>query len=472
MVHLYLCLIGLFMKKGLLILAGIFAYSCGVIDKRPSPVYFGGEIVNPTSPYVVLFKDDLVIDSAKLDRSNRFKINFIAESEGLYHFDHSPQFHYVYLEKGDSLNLRLNTLEFDESIVFSGKGEEINNFIVELFLANEEDDRIVDQYFQLEPDVFNEKIESIRHEKLQQLSSLLKEVSLSSRATALINATIDYNAFIYKEKYPFYHKRATHEENLHNIPSKFYSYRKELSLNNKDLIYFRPYYNFMKYHLGNLAYMECKEFCLNSSDTKGAIHFNEHKLKLIDSLIQEKKLKDNLYRNVVMHYLLKVRDTPENTLSFMETFKAYSPVNTHMDEINQLYKDINNLQPNNTIPNLMVQNSDGRSVGLNDISKDKKVIIYFWSAKHENHFKNVQARLNSIASQYPEHTFIGINRGTDYNQWQSMMELYQLNRANQYRSEDYEMLKTSLVIDHMNKSIIIENGRIVNGFADILNLNY
>lgn len=472
MVHLYLCVIGLFMKKGLLILACIFAYSCGVIDKRPSPVYFGGEIVNPTSPYVVLFKDDLVIDSAKLDRSNRFKINFIAESEGLYHFDHSPQFHYVYLEKGDSLNLRLNTLEFDESIVFSGKGEEINNFIVELFLANEEDDRIVDQYFQLEPDVFNEKIESIRHEKLQQLSSLLKEVSLSSRATALINATIDYNAFIYKEKYPFYHKRATHEENLHNIPSKFYSYRKELSLNNKDLIYFRPYYNFMKYHLGNLAYMECKEFCLKSSDTKGAIHFNEHKLKLIDSLIQEKKLKDNLYRNVVMHYLLKVRDTPENTLSFMETFKAYSPVNTHMDEINQLYKDINNLQPNNTIPNLMVQNSDGRSVGLNDISKDKKVIIYFWSAKHENHFKNVQARLNSIASQYPEHTFIGINRGTDYNQWQSMMELYQLNRANQYRSEDYEMLKTSLVIDHMNKSIIIENGRIVNGFADILNLNY
>lgn len=472
MVHLYLCIIGLFMKKGLLILACIFAYSCGVIDKRPSPVYFGGEIVNPTSPYVVLFKDDLVIDSAKLDRSNRFKINFIAESEGLYHFDHSPQFHYVYLEKGDSLNLRLNTLEFDESIVFSGKGEEINNFIVELFLANEEDDRIVDQYFQLEPDVFNEKIESIRHEKLQQLSSLLKEVSLSSRATALINATIDYNAFIYKEKYPFYHKRATHEENLHNIPSKFYSYRKELSLNNKDLIYFRPYYNFMKYHLGNLAYMECKEFCLNSSDTKGAIHFNEHKLKLIDSLIQEKKLKDNLYRNVVMHYLLKVRDTPENTLSFMETFKAYSPVNTHMDEINQLYKDINNLQPNNTIPNLMLQNSDGRSVGLNDISKDKKVIIYFWSAKHENHFKNVQARLNSIASQYPEHTFIGINRGTDYNQWQSMMELYQLNRANQYRSEDYEMLKTSLVIDHMNKSIIIENGRIVNGFADILNLNY
>lgn len=472
LVHLYLCDQGLIMKKVLLLLLCVFVCGCGVIDKRPSPVYFGGEIVNPTSPYLVLFKDDQVIDSAKLDRSNRFKINFMAESEGLYHFDHSPQFHYVYLEKGDSLNLRLNTLEFDESIVFSGKGEEINNFIVELFLANEEDERIVDQYFQLEPDIFDEKIESIRQEKLAQLSTLLKEVSLSPRATALINATIDYNAFIYKEKYPFYHKRATHEENLHNIPSKFYSYRNKLSLNNKDLIYFRPYYNFMKYHLGNLAYMECKELCQTTIDAKGAIHFNEHKLKLIDSLIQEKKLKDNLYRNVVMYYLLKVRDTPENTLSFMETFKKYSPGNTHMVEIDQLFKDINNLQPNNSIPNLMVQNSDGRSIGLNDITKDKKVIFYFWSAKHENHFKNIQARLNSISPQYPNHTFIGINRSTDYNLWQNMMERYDLNKENQYRSENYEILKTSLVIDHMNKSIIIENGRIVNGFADILNLQY
>lgn len=136
-----------------------------MVDKQVSSVYFAGEIVNPTTEYVVLYKDDQVIDSAKLDARNRFNIRFNNASEGLYHFDHSPQFHYVYLEKGDSLNLRLNTIEFDESIVFSGKGAEINNFIVELFLANEEDESIVEQYFTLEPKVFNKKLNNLEKKK-------------------------------------------------------------------------------------------------------------------------------------------------------------------------------------------------------------------------------------------------------------------------------------------------------------------
>lgn len=458
------------MKKIVLILCCFLAFSCGVVDKRPAQVYFAGEIVNPTNPYLVLYKDDKVIDSAKLDRNNRFQINFMAASEGLYHFDHSPQFHYVYLEKGDSLTLRLNTLEFDESIVFSGKGEEINNFIIELFLANEEDQRIVDRYFQLEPSIFNQKIEQIRKEKLDLLASLMKEVPLSDRAVDLINATIDYNAFIYKEKYPFYHKRATHEENLHSIPDSFYAYRDQLSLNNKDLIYFRPYYNFMKYHLGNLAYMECIEDCGQDMGAMKAIHFNKHKLKLIDSLIQEKKLKDNLYRNVAIQYLLKVRDTPENTISFMEAFKLKSPENFHMKEIEQLFQDIKNLQPNSAVPSLRVQNSDGRTIKLQEITRNKKVVFYFWSAKNLAHFKNVQARVNQLESQMPNHTFVGINRSTNYNEWQSMISRYDLNKENQYRSENYELLKSVLVIDHLNKSIVTNNGLIVDGFANILNL--
>jgi len=44
----------------------------------------------------------------------------------------------------------------------------------------------------------------------------------------------------------------------------------------------------MKYHLGNLAYMQCSTQCGQEISNSDAVHFNEHKLKLIDSLIQEK----------------------------------------------------------------------------------------------------------------------------------------------------------------------------------------
>lgn len=458
------------MKKYLLLISGILAVSCGVVDKRPSSVYFAGEIVNPTNDYVVLYKDDQLIDSARLDRKNRFKINFSTPFEGLYHFDHSPQFHYVYFEKGDSLNIRLNTLEFDESIVFSGKGAEINNFIVELFLANEEDEDIIEKYFQFEPKIFNKKIAELRKEKTNLLETLLKEVSLSERAIALLKATIDYNAFIYKEKYPFYHRATTHEENLHKLPSNFYNYRDNLNLNNRDLIYFRPYYNFMKYHLGNLAYEECEKNCQGISNKTSPFHYNEHKLKLTNSIVKEKKLKDNLYRNIAINYLLKVKDIPENTENFMNTFVSYSPNNSHMSEILKLHKDILSLQPNNSLPKISLINTNGRPVSLDEIALDKQAVFYFWSGNYQKHLSRTLHQIAILEKQFPSHTFIGINRNTEYNAWLKIIEEKGLISSNQFRSENFDELKTTLVIDHLNKSIVTNKGLITNGFADLYSL--
>ena len=50
-----------------------------------------------------------------------------------------PSFNICILQEGDSILIRLNTKEFDESLVFSGQGSEINNFLIEMFLAHEEE---------------------------------------------------------------------------------------------------------------------------------------------------------------------------------------------------------------------------------------------------------------------------------------------------------------------------------------------
>ena len=64
------------MKQIGILIGFLLAISCGSIDRSASKVYIGGEIVNPTSDYLVLFKDDKVIDSAQLDHNNRFNIKF------------------------------------------------------------------------------------------------------------------------------------------------------------------------------------------------------------------------------------------------------------------------------------------------------------------------------------------------------------------------------------------------------------
>ncbi len=101
--------------------------------------YFGGEIVNPNNPYVLFCKDNEVIDSIKLDKNNRFFVQFDSLAPGLYSFKHEPEYQYIYFDKNDSIMVRVNSKDFDESVVFCGRGEEKNNFLMEMFLKNEKD---------------------------------------------------------------------------------------------------------------------------------------------------------------------------------------------------------------------------------------------------------------------------------------------------------------------------------------------
>src|SRR5690606_1770533 len=97
----------------------------------------------------------------------------------LYHFDHHPELQYVYLERGDSLMIRLNTEDFDESLIFSGKGEEINNFLIEMFLSAEEELPIIYGYSGLDPDQFDHKLDSLENIKTGLLNELLKDTKFS-----------------------------------------------------------------------------------------------------------------------------------------------------------------------------------------------------------------------------------------------------------------------------------------------------
>ncbi len=117
-----------FMNKIFYLLFICTLVSCGNDDEVYT--YFGGQIVNPKHNYVVLYKNDNAFDSVKLDAHNRFSFRFDKLEGGIYKFSNQPEHQYIILEQGDSLLLRLNTMDFDESLVFSGKGAKKNNILI------------------------------------------------------------------------------------------------------------------------------------------------------------------------------------------------------------------------------------------------------------------------------------------------------------------------------------------------------
>ena len=443
---------------------------CNDGKKDSSKVFFAGEIINPSSEYVVLFKNDAVIDSAKIDDRNRFSFSFDSIPEGLYHFSHAPEYQYVYLEGGDSLMVRLNTVDFDESLVFSGKGEEINNFLLDLYLSYETEEKtIYSSYFALNQNEFSKRIDSLRNEKLSNLEDLISESKLSDRANEVARATVDYTYYAYKEKYPFRHRKYTQQKEIEELPDTFYAYRKDLDFNNENLTYLKPYYNFMINHFGNLTYMNCSHKCVIKDNViKNKLHYNQHKLGLIDSIVESnKELKDNLFRTVAFEYLLKAHDSEENNKVFIEKIHDLSENNKHIGEIDALYQSILSIQPNKKIPAVMVSDTQGKTVSLQDISKNKKAVFYFWTGNDRRHFENMVKRVDELSEHKPEYTFVGINIKTDETKWKGLVETSGLDKANQYRTGNFEEVTKSLIIYPLNKCIITNDAIIVDAFSNM-----
>lgn len=457
------------MNKNLLYLFLFVITGCTEGEKSSSSVFFAGEIVNPTNDYVVFYKDDVKIDSAKLDKTNRFSFQFDTIKQGLYHFETSRELQYIFLEPGDSVQIRLNTIDFDESLVFSGLGAGINNFLLDLFLANEEEEiEIKSKYFKLAPDEFHDRIEGLRNDKLKRLSQLNLETPLSLEANKLAEVSINYTYYNYKEIYPFEHRKRALVKVGNNLPDNFYAYRSDISLDNKNLNYFTPYYNFVKSYLKNISYSGCEKKCgVNDETITNQLHFNRHKLSLIDSLVQEDELKDNLFRNVAFEYLLRGRDTEKNNETFIQDFYLRSGNNRHIGEINELYQGIRNMQPKKKIPNVLVTDINGNKISLQEIAKNKKVAFYFWSGSNQRYFKDVIERAAFLSATKENYTFVGINYRTDEPTWKGMIERAQLDKANQYKADDFEELAKALTIYQRNKCIITKDAKIVDGFTTL-----
>lgn len=454
-----------------LLYAFILAFvGCGTKVKKSPNVFFAGEIVNPTSEYVVLFKDEIAIDSSKLDDDNRFIIQLDSAVEGLYHFEHHPELQYVYLEQGDSLMIRLNTEDFDESLIFSGRGEEINNFLLEIFLSTEEELPLIYSYSKLEPAQFGHKLDSLQNIKTNALKELRQEIKLSEKAIFIAQASINYNYYTYKENYPFWNRRITGKKSVPTLDDHFYNYRKTLDYNIEDLTYHRYYYNFLKTHVDNLTYMGCVTGCHGEhfEILGNKLHFNKHKLKLIDSLVKTKNLRDNLFRSVAIDYLINVHDTEENNQEFIADFQKFSSNNRHIAEIEAVYQGVKNMQPNKRLPDVLVYDTGENKISLQEIAeKEKNTVFYFWSGTQKLHFENITRRVNQLKKLKPEYSFIGINCNTEMKRWQSMLIVNKLDLDNQYRTDDFENLKNTLVIGGLNKGIITKDGLIVDAYADL-----
>ena len=428
--------------------------------------YFGGEIENPKNNFVVFMKNDKVVDTFYLDENNRFFHKFDSLTPGLYSFKHDPEYQYVFFDKNDSLMIRLNSNDFDNSLMFCGRGDEKNNFMMELYLKDMKlKNDLFDVYEQPEK-VFSKYIDS-SNQNIKNLYNKRKAfINWSEEFDEVAKTNILLNYAYKKEVFPIVHEFKTGENIKTNLPKSYYNYRKKIDVNQDNLLYYSPFINYMTSMLNNIVLTKSKG---NLDDM--SLENNIKKLEIVDTLIKNKHVKNLVVNNIANMYLLSDQCSINNGKFFSLYSKMVSNENMKA-KVMKTASNIQKLRNNNVLPEISVLDTNNKRVVINDLIT-KKTIIYFWTKQSDSHSFYSHKKVDELKAKYPDIQFIAININNTQEDWLKEINAKKYSNSIELRAIDFEELQNKWVINKVYRTLIInKNGTINNAFVSLFDANF
>ena len=451
------------LKYKLLLLLIVLLTAC-VSDKQlTETTYFGGKIINPKDSKVFFYDGHKLIDSVKLSKKNKFIFKFDSIKKGMYTFMHGPEVQFVFLQPTDSLLLRLNTWDFDESLVFSGKGAERNNLLINLFLINEKEDKLFYNYYTLNDNLFDRKIDSLLKEKRSLLISFNNEnTEVSPLFEKYANAIIELPLYTKKEAYPYRHERAMKLKEHPHMHPKFYKFRKKINLNDKDLQHLYVFHDYIKTYLYHLSY---EQEVLSNHKEPMTVNF----LQAVSDNVTNEELKNKLLDEGIWNVTLSNYLTKEQKEKAYNVFFKNCSNEKLTKSISLMIKAKEILPKDATLPKLIVLNSYNNKVLINDVIKGATSVIYFWPKSYRQ-MENMVKRVKYLENKYPSVQFIGVNASQTQDNWKHYIKSYKLKDKTQFRLNNTAN-NDWIFIDYSRAILLNKKGRVANGFTHLSSRN-
>lgn len=423
--------------------------------------WISGQIVNPKLDYIIFGEGSLIMDTVKLDSNNFFIYRTDKIKEGLYSLRHNET-QVFYIEPGDSLLLHLNTLEFDESLAYSGKGAARNNFLMDLYLRNERENTLLPKWYSLSAADYTRKIDSIKAEKEKIYQDFLSKNEVSDGFREVAEASIKYDNFSKKELYAM-----ANRSKADVLEETYFNYRKDIDFNNEKLRFYYPYYRFLNRYFNSLTISK-----FPPGTDRNSYDFSIDKLKSIDSMVSNDSIRNSLMRITAFHYLSTAKDSEEES-KFYTLFEKLNNNPNHIDQINQLTEATKKIARGNKISNIQLLTMDNNVKDLHSIITGPSV-LYFWTALSPSQAKMVHSRAAELKSKYPEYSFIGINTDSHFKKWRNTVKNMGFKPDKEFQLENLNDAKRSLVLSpRVSKSIILDkNGMILDGNTNMFNSNF
>ena len=445
------------------IISFICLNSCD-IEKRNKKIFFAGQIINPSSNYLLLYKNNATIDCLVLDSNNMFKRTFKNLEAGIYKIEHIPEYQTIFLEPGDSIWLRVNGTDFKKSVVFSGKGSSKNNFLIDMEINLEKENNFLSSKYSLESKYFSKIIDSLVIEKKNKWISMDSINNLTQFAQKVTMASYVYPYGTIRERYALL--RGSNWSSSKD--STYFNYRKFFNFEETDLAFFDPYIDYVLNFLNEKSLDSSNYYFINKQKTE----FNIKRLQILENNIFGRELKNNLARAIAYDEILNYNNHSDHE-DFLQYYFAINSNTIFLAEVLSLHNDIKKMNPGELLPKIQIQDSKLDTISSNKILNGKKTVFYFWSQSQMNHFRETIKIINRIKIEKPNYRYVGISIQPLNEITLKVIKILQQDINNQFAIIDFENASKKWIITYLNKAIIVNaDGKIVNGFGNIYSPNF
>ncbi|QOD61630.1 hypothetical protein H9I45_04050 [Polaribacter haliotis] len=426
-------------------------------SNKNEQTFFGGKIINPKSRQVILYAMDKVIDTLYLDSRNKFIKDYKNLNEGLYYFVHGIENQYIYLEPNDSLMLRLNTWDFDESLVFTGKGAERNNILIDCFLEDENDNRFFYSLNKLQPTDYKRKIDSVLNQKLITYQTYVEEhPNETDGFLKVLKTALTFPIYSRLERYPTEHLKHKGLKDFPKVDATFYDYRTKIDLNNDSLMYYTPYASYIRNYLYNYTFSLGHKPMKHNYSSK----FTVDLLKTINSKINSKESKNAFLKRTVLDHFYNKSSCDINKEAFA-VFAKFSTNKKDKEIIEKLLEDSNKFSGGDKLEGFTIFDFTKHPIKIEEIVKNKSSVLFFWNPEHASE-DYIASRIKHFKNNFPKLQFLIVKiDGNDKDRIEKLdiKEQYYINESS---------TANSFLTSKMPRTILInKQGIIKNGFASI-----
>jgi len=415
--------------------------------------YFGGKIINPKSNCIILFENEIPLDTFYLDKNNTFLGEIPSLHEGLFNFKHGNEQQYIYLQPKDSLLIRLNTWNFDETLVFSGKGAERNNLLIDSFLESERERRIFFQYYDLSPTEFSAKVSQVEKVKLDRYNDYINNhPEESDKFNDILKTALTFPLYSKVENYPLAHSaKINHDE--HSVINKdFYKHREYISLDNDSLMFFYAYRDYVLSNLYNKV--NSLGYDLNSDE------FTVNLLKEISAELNDENSRNSMLRKIfIRHFYWKSsRKINENIVN------TYFDLTTNLEDkklMLNLTTDVKKIEEGELLNDFKIIDYNKSHKSIRRLIKNKKSVLYFWNPEFIGK-DFIASKIQYLSEKYPDLEFIGVRIYDDNKE-----RIFKLDIKSQYYLESNSKANSFLTSQLPRTILINKKGIVVNSYASL-----